>query len=33
MEYDFRTFKFPRIISVAQPRNVASIRLMHRSWG
>jgi len=30
LEYGFRTFKFPRVISVAQPGNVASIRVMQK---
>ena len=30
MEYGFRTYHFPRVISVAQPQNVASIRVMQK---
>ena len=30
LDYGFRTFGFPRVISVAQPANVASIRVMEK---
>ena len=30
LEYGFRAFAFPRVISVAQPGNVASIRVMQK---
>ena len=30
MDYGFRTFRFPRVISVAQPGNAASIRVMEK---
>jgi len=28
--YEFRRFAFPRVISVAQPSNIASIRVMQK---
>ena len=30
LEHGFRTFRFPRVISVAQPQNNASIRVMQK---
>ena len=30
LDYGFRTFHFPRVISVAQPANVASVRIMEK---
>jgi RimJ/RimL family protein N-acetyltransferase len=30
LEYGFRTFKFPRVISVAQPANTPSTRIMQK---
>jgi ribosomal-protein-alanine N-acetyltransferase len=30
LDYGFRTFNFPRLISVAQPANAASIRVMEK---